>query len=191
MDEVLKILSIIMVFVGVGIMTVNIVLYFLFMRRIRNIKSIKNKGILLYFPFLLLIFFLIGYILVGALGKSDVIMSAILFGGSIYVFVLIIALNSIISRILESDKLMKLRYDDILADYERMMIDSNFVVYVNLTKDFIVERKGKIIEEHDNIPGFREHDVWIDCEICSEIYTLDMSNGIRNWELVKKEDKRE
>ncbi|MBQ8141981.1 MAG: response regulator [Bacilli bacterium] len=159
MDEVLKILSIIMVFVGVAIMTVNIVLYFLFMRRIRNIKSIKNKGILLYFPFLLLIFFLIGYILVGALGNPDVIMSAILFGGSIYVFVLIIALNSIISRILESDKLMKLRYDDILADYERMINDSNFVAYVNLTKDFIVERKGKIFEEFKDVTysGFLNH----------------------------------
>ena len=159
MDEVLKILSIIMVFVGVAIMTVNIILYFLFMRRIRNIKSIKNKEILLYFPFLLLIFFLIGYILVGALGNPDVIMSAILFGGSIYVFVLIIALNSIISRILESDKLMKLRYDDILADYERMMNDSNFVAYVNLTKDFIVERKGKIFEEFQDVTysGFLNH----------------------------------
>lgn len=159
MDEVLKILSIIMVFVGVGIMTVNIVLYFLFMRRIRNIKSIKNKEILLYFPFLLLVFFLIGYILVGALGNPNVIMSAILFGGSIYVFVLIIALNSIISRILESDKLMKLRYDDILADYERMMNDSIFVAYVNLTKDFIVERKGKIFEEFQDVTysGFLNH----------------------------------
>ena len=26
--------------------------------------------------------------------------------------------------------------------------------------------KGKIIEEHDNIPGFREHDVYIACDEC-------------------------
>lgn len=48
--------------------------------------------------------------------------------------------------------------------------------------------KGKIIEEHDNIPGFRDHDVWIDCPECKDRFVLDTSNGIRNWELVKRED---
>ena len=48
--------------------------------------------------------------------------------------------------------------------------------------------KGKIIEEHDNIPGFRDHDVWIECHDCYKKYTLDISQGIRNWELVEKEE---
>lgn len=47
--------------------------------------------------------------------------------------------------------------------------------------------KGKIIEEHDNIPGFRDHDVWISCGECSPKYTLDTSKGVRGWELVEKE----
>lgn len=46
--------------------------------------------------------------------------------------------------------------------------------------------KGKIIEEHDNIPGNRDHDVWIDCPHCAKKYTLDTSKGIRNWDLVTK-----
>lgn len=46
--------------------------------------------------------------------------------------------------------------------------------------------KGKIIEEHDNIPGFRDHDVYISCEKCRKIYSLDISKGVRNWELIKK-----
>ncbi len=46
--------------------------------------------------------------------------------------------------------------------------------------------KGKIIEEHDNIPGFRDHDVFFQCKDCSQKYTLDTSNGIRGWELVEK-----
>ena len=45
--------------------------------------------------------------------------------------------------------------------------------------------KGKIVEEHDNIPGFREHDVWLQCEECSKKYKLDTSKGVRNWELVE------
>ena len=46
--------------------------------------------------------------------------------------------------------------------------------------------KGKVVEEHDNIPGFREHDVWIQCEECSKKYRLDTSKGVRGWEIVEK-----
>lgn len=35
--------------------------------------------------------------------------------------------------------------------------------------------KGKLIDERDNIPGFREHDYFIDCPDCREKY--DYSNG--------------
>lgn len=48
--------------------------------------------------------------------------------------------------------------------------------------------KGKIIEEHDNIPGFRDHDVYIDCDTCSKKYRLDTSKGVRGWELIPRED---
>ena len=30
---------------------------------------------------------------------------------------------------------------------------------------------GKIVEEHDNVPGFREQDVWIDCDKCHAEWT--------------------
>ena len=43
--------------------------------------------------------------------------------------------------------------------------------------------KDIIIEEHDNIPGFRDHDVWIRCPICSKKYYLDTSKGIRDWDI--------
>ncbi len=46
--------------------------------------------------------------------------------------------------------------------------------------------KGRIIEEHDNIPGFREHDVWLSCEVCEKKYKLDTSKGVRGWEIVEK-----
>ncbi len=45
--------------------------------------------------------------------------------------------------------------------------------------------KGTIREEHDNIPGFREHDVYICCDECSKKYKLDTSKGVRGWELVE------
>ena len=46
--------------------------------------------------------------------------------------------------------------------------------------------EGKIIEEHDNTPSFREHDVYIRCEKCNKEYNLDTSRGTRSWKLVKK-----
>lgn len=46
--------------------------------------------------------------------------------------------------------------------------------------------KGEIREEHENIPGFRSHDVWMTCDECSEKWEIDTSNGVRNWELIEK-----
>ena len=43
--------------------------------------------------------------------------------------------------------------------------------------------KGTIIEEHDNIPGFRDHDVYIACERCYKLFDLNTENGIRAWQL--------
>lgn len=46
--------------------------------------------------------------------------------------------------------------------------------------------KGKIIEEHDNIPGFRDHDVYLHCDECKTKYEFDPKKPIRNWELIEK-----
>lgn len=49
--------------------------------------------------------------------------------------------------------------------------------------------KGTIREEHDNIPGFREHDVFMCCDECKRKYKFDTTTGVRNWELVEINDK--
>lgn len=46
--------------------------------------------------------------------------------------------------------------------------------------------KGSIVEEHDNTPGFREHDVFLNCKECAERYQFDTSRGVRAWELIEK-----
>ncbi len=48
--------------------------------------------------------------------------------------------------------------------------------------------KGKIIEEHDEIVGFREHAVWMDCPECKDKYRFDVSQGVYNWELEPEEE---
>lgn len=42
---------------------------------------------------------------------------------------------------------------------------------------------GTIIEEHDNIPGFREHDVRIVCDKCRAEWRFAEGRGVRDWAL--------
>lgn len=43
--------------------------------------------------------------------------------------------------------------------------------------------RGTIIEEHDNIPGFREHDVFIECSYCNKLFSINPLNSVRDWKL--------
>ena len=45
---------------------------------------------------------------------------------------------------------------------------------------------GKIYEEYDNIPGFRSHDVWIDCPECKSKYEINTNNSVRSWAIREK-----
>lgn len=42
---------------------------------------------------------------------------------------------------------------------------------------------GRIVEEHDNIPGFREHDVRILCDKCRAEWCFVEGRGVRDWAL--------
>ena len=46
--------------------------------------------------------------------------------------------------------------------------------------------KGKIIDDHDDTPGFRSHDIYFTCDECREKYDIDTSGGVSNWKLVEK-----
>lgn len=43
---------------------------------------------------------------------------------------------------------------------------------------------GSIIEEHDNVPGFREHNVWIECERCRTEWRFADPQIAQGWGLV-------
>ena len=81
----------------------------------------------------------------------------------------------------------------IIKDYIQAIAYLNEVIYMMLMKYYKIHDNelcpcgsGKVVEEHDNIPGFRDHDVYISCEKCKRKYILDISKGVRNWELVEK-----
>ena len=94
-----------MIYLGSALMVYNIYCYVQYIRRVRQIKHwVDDKGIL-NIPVFLLVMFLIGYLLVGLFGNPDLIISGILFGGSIFVFVIFLLLQKITDRIQESERL--------------------------------------------------------------------------------------
>jgi hypothetical protein len=42
---------------------------------------------------------------------------------------------------------------------------------------------GRIVEEHDNIPGFREHSHWIECEKCRAEWRFLSGRSVYDWAL--------
>ncbi len=86
-------------------MVVNIGGFIKYARFVRNRENwSKGRGIL-YIPIAFLILFLIGYVIVGVFGNPDLVVAGILFGGSIFVFIMLILLYRITRRIIESERL--------------------------------------------------------------------------------------
>ena len=94
-----------MVYLGSALMVCNIWCFVRFARFVGRQKGWDNADRILHIPIILLIFFLIGYLVVGTLGKPDLMVAGILFGGSVFVFVIYKLLSGIIRRIVESERL--------------------------------------------------------------------------------------
>ena len=78
-----------MIFLGSALMVWNIWRYIRFIRMVSRKGNWDKERIELQIPLVLLIGFLIGYIVVGVFGKPDIVMSGILFFGSVFVFLMI------------------------------------------------------------------------------------------------------
>ena len=94
-----------MVYLGSLLMVYNIICFVRFARFIRNMKTWNQKNCILYIPIALLVSFLLGYLAVGFFGHPDLIMAGILFGGSIFVFVMYILLSGITRQVIEGERL--------------------------------------------------------------------------------------
>lgn len=94
-----------MVYLGSALMVYNIAGFVRFARYIRGMKMWRWGNRILYVPIVLLVSFLMGYLMVGIFGKPDLIVAGILFGGSIFVFVMVRLLSSILQRVFENEHL--------------------------------------------------------------------------------------
>ena len=94
-----------MIFAGSALMAYNIYGYMCFSRDVRKHGNWDQEQRLLYLPIWLLIMFFIGYLVVGIFGKPDLVMAGILFGGSIFVFVMLLLIRRTFARIQENEQL--------------------------------------------------------------------------------------
>ncbi len=95
----------VMIFAGSALMAWNICQYVRFSRRIRENGDWDQEIRILNIPIILLVLFFVGYLVVGIFGHPDLVMAGILFGGSIFVLVMVILTRRIADRIHENEHL--------------------------------------------------------------------------------------
>jgi len=94
-----------MIYLGSALMIFNIVQYIRFSRHIRERGDWERERNTLNFPILLLILFLCGYLAIAVFGSPDIIVSGILFGGSVFVAVILRLIRRIANRIRKNEQL--------------------------------------------------------------------------------------
>ena len=94
-----------MIYAGSALMAYNIYRYVCFSRDVRKHGNWDQEQRLFNIPILLLILFFIGYLTVGIFGKPDLVMAGILFGGSVFVFVMLLLIRRTFDRIKENEQL--------------------------------------------------------------------------------------
>ena len=94
-----------MIFAGSALMAVNIFRYVRFLRNVRRHGNWDRERRLFNLPIILLVLFLAGYLTVGLFGKPDPVIAGILFGGSIFVFVMLLLVQRTFDRIREHEHL--------------------------------------------------------------------------------------
>ncbi len=181
--ETLEILINILIYSGSALMVYNIVRYGMFVNRSAGLERKNRKGGLIIIPLLLLIFFLVGYIGVGISGIADILIASILFGGSVFVFLLLAVMFSIINRIRETDRVLSSRYEEMSAQLSVMTEDALSALMVNLTADKISERSGEHLFESDY-----DHDTYSELLAARDAYVVDPNyRGAENSVLRREE----
>ena len=94
-----------LILTGSVLMLWNIRCFVLYIRHVKQRGNWEDQKALLYVPLVLLAAFFVGYIAVGVFGDPDLIMAGILFGGSVYVFIMVNLLSRITQHVEETEQL--------------------------------------------------------------------------------------
>ena len=105
----MRILVFLLILIGVIVMVSNIVRYFKFMRSSTDVLTGRNirTQFWVQLAFLLLVFFLIGYIGIWAFSAPDLLMASILCGGSIFVAIVITMIEKLMATAKKAHSLIR------------------------------------------------------------------------------------
>lgn len=145
----MRLLIIALILFGSILMVYNIVRYYGFWKHIWKMESLGDTRKTAAFPLVLLMFFLAGYLIVGFVGRPDIVMALILFGGSIYVSMILFFLYEIVERLEQNEQRLGAMYAELRNDLTALTKDSLSVFRVNLTQDVIEDRGGTDLYESD------------------------------------------
>ena len=95
----------VMIFAGAALMVWNILRYNKYMKSTMEYGDWEGNEATLIVPLILLIMFLLGYLIVGLTGKPDIVMAGILFGGSIFVAIIVRTLERVTEHLVETGRL--------------------------------------------------------------------------------------
>ena len=101
----MEIANYILIALGSLLMVFNIIGFVRFAKTVREQTGMNRENKILYIPILLLTLFLAGYIGVGIFQEPDLLVAGILFGGSVFVFIIYLLLERITRRIIEQEHL--------------------------------------------------------------------------------------
>lgn len=145
----MNILILLLIYTGSALMVLNIIQYYLFTRNMRQVGTLKIHSAIIKLPFFLLIFFLVGYLLIAFLGDPSIMMAGVLFGGSIFVSLILTVMFRIIKRLSSSEQRTRTMYDELRDELTTLTKDSLAAFRVNLTMDTIEDRAGTDLYESD------------------------------------------
>ncbi len=94
-----------LVYLGSALMIYNIYGFLRFARFVRNSEGGAKNRRILYIPIVMLTLFLMGYLAVALMGNRDILIAGILFGGSVFVWVMYRMLNEVTIHLVEQEKL--------------------------------------------------------------------------------------
>ncbi|MBR2803614.1 MAG: hypothetical protein IKE20_00490, partial [Eggerthellaceae bacterium] len=87
------------------LMAFNVYSYLRFSKHVREHGNWSQEQRVLRIPIVLLVLFLIGYLTVAFFGNPDYVMAGILFGGSVFVLVMLVLMQRMFDRIRENERL--------------------------------------------------------------------------------------
>lgn len=100
----LELLCSLLAFAGSAMMVLNIIRYYGFTKRMHWMTEGRKNRLALYVPLVLLLFFLAGYLITGLLGEPNLMVACILFGGSVFVLIILSIMYYIVDQVAENER---------------------------------------------------------------------------------------